>query len=82
MECNSKADFLCNKKKLTKVPKKRPILKDYKDVIIKTFKFFDDYFDNQSLKKFKKIRILPIDLKNCLRNKNTINHFKIKNLYI
>ena len=93
LECDSKADFfLCNKKKrLTKVSKKRPILKDYKKNYLatgcyyfKTFKFFDDYFDNQSLKKFKENKeFYLIDLlKNCLRNKNTINHFKIKNLYI
>ena len=79
--------FYVIKKRLTKVSKKRPILKDYKKNYLatgcyyfKTFKFFDDYFDNQSLKKFKENKeFYLIDLlKNCLRNKNTINHFKIK----
>ena len=89
LECDSNADFfLCNKKKeLIKVSKKKPILKDYKKNYLaigcyyfKTFKFFDDYFDNPNLKKFKKNKeFYLIDLlKNSLRNNNTINHFNIK----
>ena len=89
LECDSDADFfLCNKKKeLIKVSKKKPILKDYKKNYLaigcyyfKSFKFFDDYFDNPSLRKFEKDKeFYLIDLlRNCLRNNNIVNHFKIK----
>ena len=88
LELDNKSDFfLCNfKQHVKKVSEKKTIKSDYKKNNLaigcyhfKKFQYFEDYFYSKNFKKLqKKKEIYIINLiENCLRNKITINHFRV-----